>query len=62
MIDNISLKRLVRNLNGREFIICSGKVLTVYLLTVRNKVYKSQQSRKSNSLQRWHPVLFAEWE
>ena len=52
--------RLVRNLNGREFIICSGKVSTVYLLTDRNCVYKSQPSRKSNSLRRWHPVLFAE--
>ena len=27
--------RLVRNLNSREFIVCSGKVVSVYLLTDR---------------------------
>ena len=34
--------------------------VTIYLLNDRNYVYKSQQSRKSNALQRWHPVLLAE--
>ena len=34
--------------------------VSVYLLTDRNYVYKPQQSRKSNAVQRWHPVLFDE--
>ena len=34
--------------------------MSIFLLTDRNYVYKSQQSGKSSALQRWHPVLFAE--
>ena len=49
--------RLVSNLNGREVIICPGKVVRVYLLTDRNFVYKSQQSLKSNAVQIWHPCV-----
>ena len=47
-------------MNGREFIIFSGKVVSVQLSTDRKYAYKSQQSCRSNALQRWHPVVFVE--
>ena len=33
--------------------------VSIYMLTDRNYLRKSEQFRKFNALQRWHPVLFA---
>ena len=36
--------------------------MSVYLLTDRNHVYKSQESRKSNALHIWHPFIPVKWD